>query len=271
MRATPQQFHERVVIVTGASGGLGLAIAKAFAAAGARVAMVARNVPQLQAQAANLRAATRAEVEALACDVTDAAQVTVLIGQVVARFGRIDILVNNAGQGMIAPFEFVQLPDAEALFDVVFWGALRCTQAVLPYMQQQHQGQIVNVASVGGLRGVPNIGIYSAAKSALIAFSDSLRIEAQDCGISVTVVCPGRITGTQFFDRATRYGPLKLYEVLPPLSAEVVANAVLAATARRQRLLILPRQARVWHWLNHLFPRLTDAMLYKNMPRLERG
>lgn len=259
-------FTDRVAVVTGASSGLGLVITRALTQAGARVVMVGRNLDRLQAAAATLHGSN---VFPVVCDVAERSDVERLVAQTMERFHRLNLLVNNAGVGMIAPFEAVKSADAAALFATNFFGAVNCIQAVLPCMRQSGRGHIVNVASVGGLRGIPNISMYSATKSALIALSDALRIELHGTGIGVTVLCTGRISGTAFFDRAITYGAVELYEQLPPLSPDVVAAALLNAVARRKRMVILPNRARLWNFVNKLAPRVVDYYLHKHRPHLE--
>ncbi len=267
-RMQQRRFTDRVVIVTGASTGLGLATARAFAAEGAHVVIAARNPDRLKQAAANCEASAPLAVP---CDVFNRDQVEALIAKTIAQFGRIDILVNNAGAGMIAPFEVVPIEDAMALMNTNFFGALNCAQAVLPHMTQQRTGHIVNIASVGGLRGIPNISIYSASKAALIGFSDALRIEVKNLGINVTVFCVGRIGDTEFFDHAKTYGKVGLYEVLRTLPADTVAAALLDAVARGRRMVIIPFYARFLHVANKFAPRLVDRYLYNHMPRFEPG
>lgn len=262
-----QRFTGQVALVTGASSGLGSAIARAFAAEGARLVLTARNADRLQHTAAELPAA--AQAMPIPCDISQTAAVEGMVSQAIARFGRIDILVNNAGIGMIAPFELTRADDAYRLFATNFFGATHCIRAVLPHMKRQHSGNIVNIASVGGLRGIPNISIYSASKAALIALSDSLRIELRDDGICVTTLCTGRIADTNFFDRAITYGPIQLYEALRPVAPTAVADALLAAILRRKSLVILPLPARLLHLANRLAPRLMDRYLHGHRPNLQ--
>jgi NADP-dependent 3-hydroxy acid dehydrogenase YdfG len=259
------RFNGHVAIVTGASSGLGLAIARVLTRAGAHVVIAGRRLDRLQTAAATF---PNGAVLPVVCNVADRSDVERLVAQTIDRFHRIDLLVNNAGIGMIAPFESIQPNDAAALFDTNFFGAVNCIQAVLPHMRQAGRGHIVNVASVGGLRGIPNISMYSAAKAALIALSDAVRIEMRDAGIGVTVLCTGRISETAFFDRAITYGSIQLYEQLPPLSPDFVASALLDAVARHKRLVIMPAQARLWNFVNKLAPQLVDRYLHKHRPQL---
>jgi short-subunit dehydrogenase len=262
-----QRFAQRAVIVTGASSGLGVAIARAFAAEGAAIVLAARNADRLRQVAAGFSG----EILAVPCDVSKRADVDNLITQTLARFGRLDILVNNAGAGMVAPVEFVEMRDAETLFETNFFGAFHCIQAALPHLKQQRRAHIVNVASISGLRAIPNIAIYSAAKAALVALSDSLRIELRGTGVGVTAVCPGRITDTAFFEQLTRYGPLKLYEGHQVVTPDAVAQAILEGVLKRRRLVILPSDARLLYRVNRFAPRLVDNILHKKMPKLEKS
>ena len=262
-------FAKQVVVITGASTGIGLATARAFADHGAQVALVARNAQRLDLLATELASQFPNRILAVPCDVTNRAQVDQLLSQVTQRFGRIDILVNNAGIGLIAPFEQVPHSDAQALFTTNFFGAFNCLQAVLPYFRQQRSGHIVNIASLAGLRGIPNSSVYAATKAALIALSDALRVEWKDYGIHVTVVCPGRIrlAETGFFDAAKKYGTTELYQA-PEITTTAVAQALLKAVAARKRLVVLPWHAQFTHTLNKFAPALLDRVLYKKMPRL---
>ena len=262
------QFANQVVVITGASTGIGLATARAFATHGARVALVARDPQRLTLLATELEPLFPQRILTVPCDVTDRPQVDQLMQQVAQRFGRIDILVNNAGIGLIAPFERVQYSDAHALFATNFFGTFHCLQAVLPYFRKQRAGHIVNIASLAGLRGIPNSSVYAATKAAVIALSDALRVEWQDYGIHVTVMCPGRIrlTETGFFDAAKKYGAPELYPA-PEITTAAVAQALLKAVAAHKRLVVLPLHARLTHGLNKFAPGLLDRLLYKKMPR----
>ena len=262
------QFANQVVVVTGASTGIGLATTRAFAGHGAQVVLVARNAQRLNLLAPELEHQFPQRILTIACDVTDHSQVDNLMQQVTKRFGRIDVLINNAGIGLIAPFERVQNSDAQALFATNFFGAFNCLQAVLPYFRGQHSGHVVNIASAAGLRALPNSSIYAATKAALIALSDALRVEWQDYGIHFTVVCPGRIrlADTGFFDAAKKYGTTALYQT-PEITAAALAQAIVAAVATRRRLVVLPLHARLAHRLNQFAPGLLDRLIYKRMPR----
>jgi NAD(P)-dependent dehydrogenase (short-subunit alcohol dehydrogenase family) len=187
MPGNQKQQTPPVAVVTGASGGIGEATARALSAAGYRVFGTYRRPP-----------ATRLSgIEYLACDVTDDESVKTVVGQVVSAAGRIDLLVNNAGVGLIAGAEESSLDQAKALFDVNLFGVIRLTQAVLPNMRRQRAGRIVNISSVMGLIPAPFMALYAASKHALEGYSESLDHEVRASGIRVVLVEPA-YTRTSF-------------------------------------------------------------------------
>jgi NAD(P)-dependent dehydrogenase (short-subunit alcohol dehydrogenase family) len=179
MSGNQEQQTRPVAIVTGASGGIGEATARALRAAGYRVFGTYRRPP----------ATTLSGVEYLACDVTSDESVKAALGQVLAA-GRIDLLVNNAGVGLVAGAEESSLEQAKSLFDVNLFGLIRMTKAVLPTMRQQRAGRIVNISSVMGLIPAPFMALYSASKHAVEGYSESLDHEVRASGIRVVLVEP---------------------------------------------------------------------------------
>jgi NAD(P)-dependent dehydrogenase (short-subunit alcohol dehydrogenase family) len=182
-----EQQTRPVAIVTGASGGIGEASARAFQAAGYRVFGTYRRPP-----------ATRSPgIEYLACDVTSDESVQTAVGQVLAKAGRIDLLVNNAGVGLVAGAEESSVGQAKSLFDVNLFGVFRLTNAVLPTMRRQGSGRIVNISSVMGLIPAPFMALYAASKHALEGYSESLDHEIRATGVRVVLVEPA-YTRTSF-------------------------------------------------------------------------
>jgi NAD(P)-dependent dehydrogenase (short-subunit alcohol dehydrogenase family) len=182
-----EQQTRPVAIVTGASGGIGEASARALQAAGYRVLGTYRRPP-----------ATRSPgIEYLACDVTSDESVQTAIGQVLAKAGRIDLLVNNAGVGLVAGAEESSVGQAKSLFDVNLFGVFRLTNAVLPTMRRQGSGRIVNISSVMGLIPAPFMALYAASKHALEGYSESLDHEIRATGVRVVLVEPA-YTRTSF-------------------------------------------------------------------------
>lgn len=175
-----EQQTRPVAIVTGASGGIGEATARALQAAGYRVFGTYRRPP-----------ATRlAGVEYLACDVTSDEAVQSAVGQVLAKTGRVDLLINNAGVGLLAGAEESSVEQAKSLFDVNLFGVFRLTNAVLPTMRRQGSGRIVNISSVLGLIPAPFMALYAASKHALEGYSESLDHEIRGSGVRVVLVEP---------------------------------------------------------------------------------
>ena len=187
MSGNQQQQTRPVAIVTGASGGIGEATARALHAAGYHVFGTYRRPP-----------ATRSPgIEYLACDVTSDESVKAAVGEVLSKTGRIDLLVNNAGVGLFAGAEESSLEQAKSLFDVNLFGVIRMTKAVLPTMRQQGSGRIVNISSVMGLIPAPFWALYAASKHALEGYSESLDHEIRGSGVRVVLVEPG-YTRTSF-------------------------------------------------------------------------
>ena len=187
MSGNQEQQARPVAIVTGASGGIGEATARALQAAGYRVFGTYRRPPATRSPA----------IEYLSCDVTSDESVAAAVSEVLSKDGRIDLLVNNAGVGLVAGAEESSLEQAKSLFDVNLFGVIRMTKAVLPTMRRKRAGRIVNVSSVMGLIPAPFMALYSASKHALEGYSESLDHEVRGSGIRVVLVEPA-YTRTSF-------------------------------------------------------------------------
>ena len=181
--------NPRVALVTGASSGIGHATAKALQGAGYRVFGTSRRAASDRADGLTM----------LTCDVTDDVSVVKLVDEVLTKAGRIDLLVNNAGMGLLGAAEESSTAQAQALFDVNFFGVLRMTNAVLPTMRHQGKGRIVNLSSVQGFIPAPYFALYSATKHAVEGYSESLDHELRPFGIRVVLVEPA-YTRTSFED-----------------------------------------------------------------------
>jgi len=182
----------RGAVVTGGGRGIGTAVARALAEAGARVLVAARHPAEVEAVADGLRAAG-GEAFATRCDVTDATSVSELARTARERLGAVDILVNNAGTASSAPVHKITLDEWLRLFAVNATGTLLVTQAFLPAMLERSWGRIVNVASIAGLTGAKLIAAYSAAKHAVVGFTRAVAAEVSGSGITVNAVCPGYV------------------------------------------------------------------------------
>ncbi len=180
----------QVVLIAGGSRGLGLLLARHFAAAGCKIAICARGEEELQRAHDELKKGN-VEIFTQVCDVTIPDEVEKLVRAVVAHHGQIDILVNNAAILQVGPMASMTRDDFETTMDVAFWGTYNATQAVLPAMRKRRSGRIVNIVSIAGEISMPHLMPYNCAKSAVLGFSRSLRIETARDGIQVTSVLPG--------------------------------------------------------------------------------
>lgn len=268
----------KVVLITGGSRGLGLAMAEEFAHQGAKLIICSRSQEELLQAGVNLTK-DGAEVLTLLCDVTDQTQVQQMIIQANEQFGRIDILVNNAGIITVGPLRAQTREDFEESMNIMFWGTYTTTMAVLPQMLERHEGRIVNIASVGGKVSVPHMLSYSSAKFAVIGFSEGLHAELAKEGIIVTTVAPGLMrTGstvnaiTKGEKYRTEYTLFTLLDTLPlfSISAHRAARQIVNATKHGDTELIITMQAQCIARLYGAFPALfTDllALVDRLLPR----
>ena len=255
-------LRDRAVLITGGSRGLGLLLARAFVAEGARVAICARDEDELARTAEELRRRGAHQVVALACDVTDRDQVERTVGDVERQLGRIDVLVNNAGTISVGPMETMNLGDYDEAMKTHFWGPLYTTLAALPGMRRRREGRIVNISSIGGKVAVPHLLPYCASKFALTGLSEGLRAELKKDGVYVTTVCPGLMrTGSPpnaFFKGRHRaeYTLFKLGDSTPlsAMSADRAARRIVTACQRGESEVILSVQAKIAAKFHGVFP-----------------
>ena len=191
-------FAGTTVVIFGGSRGLGLAMAREFAAAGAHVVLAARDERELERAAADIEQ-RGSEVTTISCDITDRGQIERTVGRIVHDRGGIDVLVNNAGIIQVGPLEHMAVSDFEEAMATHFWGPLFTILAALPHMRAGGARRIVNISSVGGKIAVPHLLPYSASKFALTGLSEGLRSELAIQGFAVTTVCPGLMrTGSTY-------------------------------------------------------------------------
>ena len=251
----------KVVLITGGSRGLGLLMAREFAAEGARLAICGRDAEDLHVAVEDL-ASRGAVVVAVPCDVRDQQQVHRMVEEVVARFGGIDVLVNNAGTITVAPVEHMTLADYEEAMQTHFYGPLYVTTAALPHLRRRPTARVVNISSIGGKVAVPHLLPYSASKFALTGWSEGLRAELQKDRIYVTTVCPGLMrTGSPrnaYFKGRHReeYAWFHVSDALPvtAMHARRAARKIVSACRYGQAELILSIQAKLAAKLYSLFP-----------------
>jgi len=252
-------------IVTGASGGIGEAIARQLVQAGARILMVARRGDRLEKIAAELNAKSVdaafaiGQADFLAGDVTDPAVHGAAVARCQARFGGLDLLVNNAGVGSLARFEQSSPERMRQVMEVNFFAAVELTRAALPALHAGRQPIVVNVGSILSHRAIPHAGEYCASKFALRGFSESLRAELAPRGIDVLLVTPGS-TETEFFDHALEKGK---YPWRQPrgVSPDYVARRTIEAIRRGRHEVVIGTSGHFLVWANRLFPRVVDWVM----------
>ena len=263
-----KDFKNKVVIVTGASSGIGEAMAREFAAQGARVVLGARSVQKLQLIAGDIRS-RGGQAAYCGVDVTDVGECRELIDTAVREFGGIDVLVCNAGLSMRAIFDDVDLEVLHRLMDVNFWGTVNCCKFALPYLQQSH-GSIVGISSVAGLHGLPGRTGYSASKYAMTGFLETLRIENLKKGLHVMIACPGFTASNVRFSALTADGtqqgatPRDEAKMMTP---EEVARIVARGIQKRKRLCLMENEGRATHFVKKFAPGFLDRMFYLVMSR----
>ena len=246
------------VLVTGASSGIGAAACRAFAAAGATVALVARRPEQLAAVAAALPSGRHATFP---CDVRDPGAIAAMVAAARARLGEIDVLVNNAGIGRYLPFVETDAADTAAILETNLHAALHLTRALLPGMLARGRGHVVNVASIAGRIGSRNHAVYCASKFALAGFSESLVYELAGTGVGVTLVNPG-IIATPFFDHAS-FARFPTRTRRRAISPDVVAAAIVRAVEHGQAEITVPGHYAIGTILKTVAPGLFRRLMQR--------
>jgi NAD(P)-dependent dehydrogenase (short-subunit alcohol dehydrogenase family) len=264
-----QDWQGKVVLVTGASSGLGRTIATAFAARHARVVIAARGADDLQKTADELRAAGY-DATAIAADVTRQESVDALLAGVIEQFGQLDALVNNAGRSARGAILDTTPDDFRDLLDINLLGVVRLTRAAAPHLLRSG-GHLINISSLAGKSASRFLGAYPASKFAVTAYTQQLRLELEPQGLHVLLVCPGPIER-----EAPRRHALETAgaEALPAeaykpgggvkvslISPEKLAERILRACERRDPEIVTPGKARILFAISQLSPRLGDWLV----------
>ena len=261
-------FNDKVVVITGASSGIGKALAKEFARRKAKIVMAARNKERLHNAMTEVER-SGADVVAVPMDVSKEADCRKLIEMARESFGKIDILINNAGISMRALFEDTDLAVIKQLMDINFWGTVYCTKYALPFLLES-RGSLVGVSSIAGYKGLPGRAGYSSSKFAMHGFLETLRIENMKKGLHVLTACPGftasNIRNTALNEKGEMQGESPRDED-KMMSAEEVAVHIARAIEKRKDRLTLTRQGKLTVLLNKFLPRFLDKQVYKHMAR----
>jgi short-subunit dehydrogenase len=258
-------LNGRVVVVTGGSMGIGEAIARAFADAGAVVVLTSRD--RDRAEAARARIAHPERILATACDVRYRADLDRLLALTLHNFGRVDVWVNNAGLGFMESVALADVAELRRMFDINLFGAIEGMQVVAPAMRQQGSGAIINISSVAGLVTTPYMAFYCASKAALNAVGRGARMELSRDGIHVMTVCPGFIA-TEFGKNAYKGTERMRLSAAANrgASAERVARAVLRGYEKRSREVVVP-----WYYRPLIaFYRILPSLVEYGMMRMMR-
>ncbi len=252
------QIEGATALVTGASSGIGAALSRELARAGASVALVARRADLLANVVASLPPARSV---AFPCDVRDAQAVAATVAEVKARFERVDLLVNNAGIGRYLSFLDTDAAETSAILDTNLHGALHFTRALLPDMLVRRHGHIVNVASIAGRIGSRNHAVYCASKFALVGFSESLAYDLDGTGVGITLVNPGLID-TPFFGHPS-FASFPARARARAIAPERVAAAILDAVRRGRFEVTIPRHYALGTILKTIAPGLFRRLMQR--------
>lgn len=262
------KLADKVIIITGASSGIGEALAVEAMNKGMKVALAARRISLME----ELARKNNWDPENFLLMITDVSvedDCKRLIEETIRRFGKIDILINNAGMSMRALFADLDLDVIRQLMDVNFWGTVYCTKYALPWLLES-KGSVTGVSSIAGIRGLPARTGYSASKFAMQGFLEALRTENLKTGLHVMVACPGftasniRKTALSKDGSVQGESPRKESEMMSPRE---VAKHILKGIAKRKRTLVLTSQGKLTVLLNKIVPGLTDKLVFNHMAK----
>ncbi|MBX7183298.1 MAG: SDR family oxidoreductase [Bacteroidia bacterium] len=260
--------NKQTVVITGASSGIGKALAQAYSAQGYQVVINGRTLQTLET--------TRKELEkygnkvlVVTGDVAIEKDCKTLIDKTIEEFGRLDILINNAGISMRAVFKDMELSVIERVMAINFWGTVYCTKYALPYLLES-KGSVVGISSIAGYKGLPGRTGYSASKFAMQGFLESLRLENLNTGLHVLIACPGytasNIRNVALSADGSAQGETP-FEEGNLMSAEEVASHIVSSVRSRKDRLVLTRQGKLLVFLNKFFPKWVDHLVYNTVSK----
>ncbi|MFD6441595.1 SDR family NAD(P)-dependent oxidoreductase [Peribacillus sp. NPDC060186] len=252
------KLQGKVIVITGASGGVGKEVAIQAAKRGGRLVLLARSLDKLHQLRDELTNQYGVDTYAYKLDVADTDQVEMVFGDIHAQIGEVDVLVNNAGFGTFKEALDTELDETKAMFAVNVIGLMACTKLVLPYMKKRKSGHIINIASQAGKIATPKSTLYSSTKFAVLGYSNALRLELMEDHVFVTTVNPGPIE-TNFFSIADESGAYVKNIEKFMLKPEDVAAKIVAAMLTNKREINLPGWMDLaGKWYN-MFPRITET------------
>lgn len=256
----------KVVLITGASSGIGRATAIEFHRAGSRVVVAARSKDKLDALADELG---RDRVLPVKMDVTSEADRKSVLAAAREALGSIDVLVNNAGWATFGTVQRIPIDNVEKMVALNFIAPVALAREVIPEMIQRGSGQVINISSVVGFQAIPRMTVYSATKAALNGFTNGLRMELKGTGVDVLLVAPGS-TNTPFFDSAAAFDASAARVGETQYTPQRVARAIVTSSVRRRREVILTAEGKAICWIRRCSRRLADRIMYevakKGMP-----
>jgi len=261
-------MKDKVVIVTGASSGIGKALVLELAAMGAKVVLAARNYTVINDISSSLNA-KGFESFAVKVDVTIENDCRLLVEKALEKYGKINVLINNAGISMRAMFEDLDLKVIHQVMDVNFWGTVYCSKYALPSLLKE-KGSLVGVSSIAGYKGLPARSGYSASKFAMQGLLDVIRIENQKKKLHVLIACPGftasNIRKAALSKDGSHQGETPRNED-QMMSPDIVASRIITAIIKRKRTVIMTRDGILTVLLNKFFPAWVDKMVYRHMAK----
>ncbi|MCU5599330.1 SDR family oxidoreductase [Bacillus wiedmannii] len=260
------RLQDKVIVITGASSGIGEQVAMQVAEQGATPVLMARTEEKLKALAEKIKETYNTPCYYYVLDVSEETEVQSVFSKVLQEVGRIDILVNNAGFGIFKTFEDASMDEVKDMFQVNVFGLVACTKAVLPHMVKRNEGHIINIASLAGKIATPKSSAYAATKHAVLGFTNSLRMELSSTNIFVTAINPGPID-TNFFEIADQSGTYVKNMGRYMLKPTYVAEQIVKSMQTKKREVNLPKWMGIGPKLYALFPGLFERVAGKSLSK----
>jgi len=261
-------MKNKIILITGGTSGIGLALAKEFGKNGSRISITGRDLQKLDQAKAEL-SSLGIESIGIQADASSETDQRKAVAQTLNHYGSLDVLINNAGISMRALFKDVDLDVIRKVMETNFFGTVSATKAALPYILKS-KGSIVGISSIAGYKGLPGRTGYSASKFAMMGFLESLEIELLKKGVHVLLACPGFTSSKIRENSLTKDGSaqgISPRDEAKMMSPEEVASIIYQAVVQRKRSVIMTGQGKVTVWLNKFFPSLVNRLVYKTMAK----